>query len=573
MPHNKEEIEKKEIEKEEIELHLRHMINVINAGEDSRSIIEMQKHIHRMRSSSEHANSVVDNFFINNLILQKKKLHSAQRNLNMLKVELEKLTFVPYHVATFLKLLHSKGCQEAVVYYGNSRRIVSIDSSINPESLIPGDEVFLGNELNVILKKSPEGSLRCGEIASFEEHMKGDRILIRFRDEKIVVESVGPIRQEELKAGDMVHFDRQVKIAFEKIGPAHETDFFIQDAPVVKSEDIGGQSENLDRFWNVIAARVVDPAGASQYGLSGSSSILLCGPPGTGKTLTAKHIAYRVFELTGKQCGFAVVKPGEWESPWVGETQARIRRTFSRLSDEAETRPVCVFLDEIESIGRTRGGMSAHHSDKFVAALLAELDGFAALGRVIVISATNRKDMIDPALLERLTADGEFYISRPDMQAATEIFSIHLPETLPYSTISSSMEDSRTDIIDTAVSRLFSPNGTNNQVCELMFRNGDKRVIQACELVSGRMIKQICSTALREAFMRKQRGGDPGLCVRDIDKALSLTMDNLRRKTLTPGNARDHISDLPQDIDIVSVKPIRPEGITDKKRFMVLDVA
>jgi SpoVK/Ycf46/Vps4 family AAA+-type ATPase len=403
--------------------------------------------------------------------------------------------------------------------------------------------------------------------------MEGNRVLIQFRDEKIIVEAVGPLLEEELKAGDQVHFDRQIKIAFEKIGQARDTDFFIRDAPVVTRDDVGGQSENLDRLWNLIAARVVDPGGAVRYGLSGSSCILLCGPPGTGKTLTAQHIAHRVFELTGKMCGFAVVKPGEWESPWVGETQARIRNTFSRLTDEAETGPVCVFLDEIEAIGRTRGGMSSHHSDKFVAALLAELDGFVALGSVIVISATNRKDMIEPALLERLTADGEFYINRPDIKGATEIFGIHLPETLPFSTESSPMEESRGIIIDTAVSRLFSPNGSNNQICELMFRNGEQRIIVAHELVSGRMIKQICKVALAEAFMRKQSGGDPGLCVKDMDKALSLTMDNLRRKTLTPGNAHDHISDLPQDMDIVSVKPIKPEGISDTKRLMVLDVA
>jgi proteasome-associated ATPase len=557
-------------DKKEIELLLERMIN---SDHDPESIMEMQEFLHTIRTASEDAGSVVDSFFINTLILQRKKLHSAQRNVDALKGELGNLTFVPYHVATFLTLIHAAERPEAVVHYGNSRRIVSIDSSITPESLVSGEDVFLVNELNMIRKKSPEGSLRCGSIGTFEEHMEGGRMLIQFRDEKIVVEAVGPIREDELRAGDIVHFDRQIKIAFEKIGQARETDFFLGDAPVVKREDVGGQSENLDRLWNLIDARVVDPEGASAYGLSGSSSILLCGPPGTGKTLIAQHIACRIFELTGKQCGFAVVKPGEWESPWVGETQARIRSTFSRLSAEAEIRPVCVFLDEIEAIGRTRGGISSHHSDRFVAALLAELDGFVALGKVIVISATNRKDMIEPALLERLTADGEFYVNRPDMKGATEIFGIHLPLTLPYTTERLSMKESREAIIDMAVSRLFSSNGVNNQICELTFRNGEKRIIEAHELVSGRMIKQICKVASGEAFMRKQRGGEPGLCVRDMDKALSLTMDSLRRKTLTPRNAHEHISGLPQDKDIVSVRPIYPEGISNKKRLMVLDVA
>jgi proteasome-associated ATPase len=560
MPHNKEDIE----------LILRHMIT---AGDSPQSLLEMQDFLRTIRASSEEKSSIADSFLINTLLMQKKKLHSAQRNLDALKAELDTLTFVPYHVATFLKLIHGRERDEAFVYHGNARRVVSIDSSIEPASLVPGDEVFLNNDLNVILRKSPEGSMRCGEIASFEEHMQGGRMLIQFRDEKIVVESVGELTREELKPGDKVHIDRQVKIAFEKIGASDEMDFFIQDVPVVRREDVGGQDENLDRLWNLIAARIVDPDGSLMYGLTGSSSFLLFGPPGMGKTLTGKHIAYLISELTEKKCGFAVVKPAQFESMWVGETEARIRNTFSRLSEEAETRPICLFLDEIEAVGRTRGGIASHHSDKAVAALLAELDGFVSLGKVIVISATNRKDMIEPALLERLTADGEFYVNRPDIQGATEIFSIHLPETLPYSTANVSKEENRSIIIDTAVSRLYCPNGSNNQICELMFRNGEKRIIEAHELVSGRMIKQICKVASGEAFARKQRGGDPGICVSDIEKAISLSMDHLRRNTLTPGNAHNHITDLPQDMDIVSIKPIMPAGISDKKRYMVLDVA
>src|SRR5262249_42927821 len=175
--------------------------------------------------------------------------------------------------------------------------------------------------------------------------------------------------------------------------------------------------------------------------------------------------------ISGVRCRFGVVKPAEWESPWVGETQANIRNCFKALRKAADDGFAVLFLDEIEAVGRLRGSAVGEHSDKFLAALLAELDGFAKLTNVAIISATNRKDMVDPALLERLS-DVEIDVKRPDMQAARAIFGIHLPETLPFNPNSKAASHTRTEMIEAAVTRLYSPNAADNEISVLRFRDG-----------------------------------------------------------------------------------------------------
>jgi SpoVK/Ycf46/Vps4 family AAA+-type ATPase len=212
-----------------------------------------------------------------------------------------------------------------------------------------------------------------------------------------------------------------------------------------------------------------------------------------------------------------------------------------------------LFLDEIEAVGRIRGSAVGHHSDKFLAALLAELDGFTDRGGVAIIAATNRKDMVDPALLERLS-DVEIHVSRPDMRGARAIFQIHLPESLPYSPNGASAEDTRLEIIETAVSRFYSPNA-ENELCILRFRDGKTRTVTARELASGRIFEQICRAARQAAFLRDVRGGEPGLRVADIENAVSHAMKRLA-STLSLRNVHAYLSDLPQDVDVVSVEPV-----------------
>jgi SpoVK/Ycf46/Vps4 family AAA+-type ATPase len=265
----------------------------------------------------------------------------------------------------------------------------------------------------------------------------------------------------------------------------------------------------------------------------------------------ARAAVTEVGRLSQRPCQFAVVKPGEWESPWVGETPQNIRRCFQALRDAAARGPAVLFLDEIEAITRIRGGAVGHHADLALSAFLAEVDGFSPRDGVAIICATNRKDLVDPAVLERLS-DVEIAVPRPDLRAARAIFAIHLPASLPFADDDADLRDA---IIETAVSRFYSPNAEGAELCRLHFRSGAARVVQARELISGRLIAQVCRTMTRTAFWRDLNGGGAGIGMADLDTAVADTLDRLRT-TLTPRNAHAYLDDLPQDNDVVRVEPI-----------------
>jgi SpoVK/Ycf46/Vps4 family AAA+-type ATPase len=226
-------------------------------------------------------------------------------------------------------------------------------------------------------------------------------------------------------------------------------------------------------------------------------------------------------------------------------------------------------MDEIESIGRIRGHYAGNiHGDRFLAALLAELDGFRDRGNVAVIAATNRKDLVDPALLERLS-DIEIQVKRPDLRGAQEIFNVHLPPTRPYSSNGCPPEATRNEMVERAVSRFYSPN-SDNEICELRFRDGTTRTVTARELASGRVFEQVCRAACRAAFQRQMmQGVDKGLRISDMDQAVDDVMERLRT-TLTPRNTHAYLDDLPESMEVVevipTVKKVKPH------QYLVLDI-
>ena len=311
---------------------------------------------------------------------------------------------------------------------------------------------------------------------------------------------------------------------------------------------LGGQDANVESLLAALTTNLVDAAKAALYGLRSRQSVLLVGPNGVGKTLMARIAAAEVTRLSGRACRVFIVKPSEWEAAYVGETQANIRQCFKALHAAAQDGPAILFLDEVEAVGRIRGDMVGHHSDKFLGALLAELDGFSDRGNVSIISATNRKDLLDPALLERLS-DLELTVRRPDRDGARQIFAIHFPESLPIHSATN-----RDTLIDIAVAKLYSPNA-DNALATLRFRDGKTRVVTARELMSGRTIAQICRIACQTAFLRDVRTGEVGVQVKNIDGAVANTIERLS-STLSPRNVRAYLADLPQDVDVVAVEPV-----------------
>ena len=530
--------------------------DLLPVGAGALDIEQKLEIVQAVRGRSRDRGALVDRFLLEQLTRKTVGLAEAGAAQVQLKEIVDNLIAPPWYPVLLDEILPVAGAARAVVVYNGVRRLVNIAEDVDADTLAPGDEVYLSHELNVVVGQAPCGIPRYGETARFERYTADGRVVLKSRDDEFVVRPAGALAGVALQPGDQLHWDRAAWLAFEKLECAAGKQYLLGEVPNVSRDQVGGQERNLESLLAALTATLIAPETAARYGLGTRSSILMWGPPGVGKTLMARVAATELMRVSGKRCRIGVVKPAEWESPWVGETQHNIRNCFAAAAREAEAGGgfTILFLDEIEAIGRIRGGSVGQHSDKFLAALLAELDGFSERANVAVIAATNRKDLVDPALLERLS-DVEIHVARPDLRAARAIFGVHLAETLPYSPNGTAAATTRDDLIDTAVSRFYSPNA-DNDLCVLKFRDGKTRMVAARDLASGRIFEQVCRAARRSAFLREVRDGDTGLRLTDIEDAVSDAFERLAT-TLSLRNAHAYLGDLPQDIDVVSVEPIK----------------
>jgi proteasome-associated ATPase len=520
------------------------LAELLAIGDGAPSLEQKLERAAALRASDPDLARRLDAALFETLARQRTGLEAAQAAQHELRALLDRLTLPPWFPAVFLGPIETAAGPRAMVLHAGARRVVPLADDVDLWTLAVGEEVFLANEGVVVAARSPYGLPPYGETAFFERRTADGRLVLRWRDEHVVVAAADALRPASLEAGDRVRWDRAALMAFEKIGGSGGERFVLADVPDLPRSAVGGQDANLDLLVGALSATLVAPVEAALYGLTGRQSILMVGPPGCGKTIMAKVAAAELARMSGQRCRFAVVKPGEWESPWVGETQMNIANTFRALREVRDGFAV-LFLDEIDAIGRIRGGAGNPHGDKFLTALLAELDGFAGRAGVAIVAATNRKTLIDPALLERLS-DVEITVARPDRRGARAIFDVHLPPSLPYA-------EPREQVIETAVSRLFAPNA-DNLLAALTFRDGTTRRVTARDLMSGRTIAQVCRAARLRALLRHLRDGGRGIRVADVEEATDDAMDRLAT-SLDARNAHAHLADLPQDLDVVRVEP------------------
>ncbi|QRN81914.1 MAG: proteasome ATPase, partial [Nocardiopsis sp. BM-2018] len=362
-------------------------------------------------------------------------LREARDHIAALRDEVDKLTQPPAAYATLLGL-NDDGTAD--VQAAGRKMRVEIAPSLEADELVSGAEVVLNEAYNVVMVRRPEQS---GEIVTFKETIDGGRraLIVGRADEERVAELAEGLESSSLRAGDIVLMDPRSGLLLERLPKAEVEELVLEEVPDISYADIGGLDDQIEQITDAVELPFLHQDLFREYRLPAPKGILLYGPPGCGKTLIAKAVANslskKVSEATGREARsfFLNIKGPELLNKYVGETERHIRLVFQRAREKAEDgTPVIVFFDEMESLFRTRGtGISSDMEATIVPQLLAEIDGVETLRNVIVIGASNREDLIDPAILRPGRLDVKIKIHRPDEGAAAQIFGRYLTADLP----------------------------------------------------------------------------------------------------------------------------------------------
>jgi proteasome-associated ATPase len=536
-----------------------------SAGTNAPPVDEKLRLLQEIRGYSREMGQRADRFLLEELLALQAGLTDARDNQGKLRELLEKMTMPPWHPAVFLGYVPTNdGEDAAMITWGTSRRVVRISEELDRATLLAGDEVLLGNELNVIVGKSPYDFFQSGETASFDRYTADRRLVLKWRDEEVVVDAAGALSLSELRSGDQVRWDRNVWMAFEKIERSERTDLFLEETPAESFANIGGLDREIDALQRSLQLHMQHAEVVRKYKLRRKGSVLLYGPPGTGKTMMARALANWLGQVSASgRARFMNIKPAGLHSMWYSQSEANYREAFriARAAGEQEPDvPVVMFFDEVDAIGGARGNSLSRTGDQVLTAFMTELDGLESRGNILVVAATNRRDAIDPALLRpgRL-GDSIVEVPRPARKAARDIFAKHLRADIPYAsqagTPAREQAALRQDIIEAAVSRLYSPN-SESELATVTFRDGKRRVVRSADLISGASIAKMTLAATERACTREVEGGLPGVQLTDVLTAIAEEFEGAAR-TLTPLNCHQYLSDLPQDVDVVSVEAVQ----------------
>ena len=452
-------------------------------------------------------------------------LRDARKELSALREEVDKLTQPPSGYATVLACNDDDSVD---VRFGGRKMRVSAHPDLISD-LRAGDQVALNESSSVVLARRPD---RTGEVATLKEVLPGgDRAVILGRaDEERVVELSAGVAAGPIRSGDTVLVDVSGDLLIERLPRPEVEELILEEVPEVCYADVGGLDSQIEQITDAVELPFVHHALFADYDLPAPKGVLLYGPPGCGKTLIAKAVANslatKVSEMSGDgqaRSFFLNIKGPELLNKYVGETERQIRLVFQRAREKSEQGwPVIVFFDEMESLFRTRGsGISSDIESTIVPQLLAEIDGVEALRNVIVIGASNREDLIDPAILRPGRLDVKIKIERPDAEAAMSIFSRYLLSTLPIAadmveTVGGGDPDKAVrGMIEQTVEDMYRADDAN-RFLEVTYANGDKEDMHFRDFSSGAMIENIVRRAKKLAIKREIAGGGRGIITGDL---------------------------------------------------------
>ena len=454
-------------------------------------------------------------------------LQEAKAQIEALRAEVEKLTAPPSAYAIFSSL-NADGTGN--VYVSGRKMKVSLHPSINGSAMRKGQEVVLNEALNVIEVK---GFDIQGEVVRLKDVLEGNRALVTLHfDEEKVAELGDPLLAERLSVGDHLLYDARSGYVVEKLPRSEAEELILEEVPDVDYEHIGGLQHELEQVRDAVELPFLHPALFSEYKLSAPKGVLLYGPPGCGKTLIAKavanSIAKKLGHLTGKEVRsyFLHVKGPELLNKYVGESERQVREVFKKAKERAEDgNPVIVFFDEMDALFRTRGtGISSDIESTIVPQFLSEIDGMERLRNVIVIGASNRQDLIDPAVLRAGRLDVKVKVGRPDAVAAKDIFSKYLSIDLPFAEedLKHHGGDARAlvaQMTDLTVEAMYA-SSEENKFIEVTYANGEKEVLYFKDFASGALIEGIVSRAKKFAVKRAIAKEGHGLRSEDLIRAI-----------------------------------------------------
>jgi proteasome-associated ATPase len=458
-------------------------------------------------------------------------LRSARSQITELKAEVERLSAAPHTYGTYLGPGPRGGLTVAV----SGRKLqVEWSDEVRADGLVPGQEVLLNESLNIVGVGAFEDR---GELMTVAEVLDDGRVLVVGRsDEERIVHLAGRVLDTALRAGDTVLVDVRSGTASERVLRSEVERLVLEEVPDVDYAAIGGLGPQIEAIRDAIELPYLHADLYAQYSLRAPKGILLYGPPGCGKTMIAKAVANSLAERVRTREGgsdgprvpsyFLNVKGPELLNKYVGETERQIRLIFQRAREKSrEGFPVVVFFDEMESLFRTRGtGVSTDVETTIVPQLLAEIDGVESLKDVIVIGASNREDMIDPAILRPGRLDVKIRVERPDRAAATEIVALYLTTDLPIdSRLVAEHGGDRAAAVGelrrTAVDAIYEES-PRTEFLEVTYAGGTREVLHLRDFSSGAMIESVVSRAKRLAIKRQLTGGGDGIDSPDVSAAV-----------------------------------------------------
>jgi len=466
-------------------------------------------------------------------------LRDARDQIVVMREEIERLAEPP---ATYGVFLQAHGDSIDISTSGRKMR-VGVAPNVDISVLLPGQEVMLNEAFTVVEALSFE---RHGDVMMVKEILEdGDRALvITHSDEERIVRLAEPLRAKPPRAGDSLLTDNRSGYAFEIIPKSEVEELVLEEVPDIDYSDIGGLGRQIEMIRDAVELPFLHPELFAEHKLAAPKGILLYGPPGCGKTLIAKAVANglakHVAAKTGRPEGrsyFLNIKGPELLNKYVGETERHIRLIFQRAREKAsEGMPVIVFFDEMDSLFRTRGsGVSSDVENTIVPQLLSELDGVEALENVIVIGASNREDMIDPAILRPGRLDVKIKIERPDAESAREIMMKYLTPDLPLHSDDlqehgGSPEATCVSMVQRTIERMYS-DGEENHFLEVTYADGDKEILYFRDFNSGAMIENIVARAKKLAIKDFLDSGQRGIRVSHL---LSSAVDEFRENEDLP---------------------------------------